>query len=99
MIVCVPSLPRLGVYVTEQLPDARVQKVALNVPVPLLLKLTVPVGVIFEPEEESETVAVQVEGALTASLAGLQLRLVLVDRIVAVRLKVLELVGWSVSPP
>ncbi len=40
---------------------------ALKLPEPLLLNVTVPVGVEVVPEEVSEAVAVQVEGAFTGS--------------------------------
>ncbi len=43
------------------------QVVALKLPAPLLLNVTVPVVVEVVPEEVSETVAVQVEGAFTGS--------------------------------
>jgi len=49
-----------------------VQLVALNVPVLLLVKLTVPVGVTGPDPELSETVTVQVVGLLFATLVGEQ---------------------------
>jgi len=49
-----------------------VQLVALNVPVLLLVKLTVPVGVTAPDPELSETVKVQVVGLLFATLVGEQ---------------------------
>jgi len=49
-----------------------VQLVALNVPVLLLVKLTVPVGVTAPDPELSETVTVQVVGLLFATLVGEQ---------------------------
>ncbi len=52
---------------TEQLPPLRVHVVELNVPDPLLLKVIVPVGDMVVPDDVSETVAVQVVGAFTAS--------------------------------
>ncbi len=74
------------------MPETKVHVEALKLPEPLLLKVTVPVGVIFVPAEVSVTVAVHVVAAFTASEAGEQVAEVLVERLVAVRLKVLELV-------
>ncbi len=59
-------------YVTVHVPADRVQLVALNVPVLLLVKLTVPVGVTAPDPELSETVTVQVVGLLFATLVGEQ---------------------------
>ena len=60
MIVAVPVA--LGVNVTEQVPAARVQLAALNVPAaPLEVNATVPVGVLMVPGEVSVTAAVQVD--------------------------------------
>jgi len=56
--------------VTLQVPEARVQVVALNVPVLLLVKLTLPVGVTAPAPEVSATVTVQVLGVLSRTLAG-----------------------------
>ena len=50
---------------------ARVQGEPVNVPVPLLVKVTVPVGVVGVAEV-SVTVAVQVVDAPKATLEGLQ---------------------------
>jgi len=58
--------------VTVHVPADRVQLVALNVPVLLLVKLTVPVGVTGPDPELSETVTVQVVGLLFATLVGEQ---------------------------
>src|SRR5207245_1754469 len=44
LIVWVPVPMTVGVYVTEHLPALRVHVVLLKVPVPLLVKVTVPVG-------------------------------------------------------
>ena len=66
--------------------------VALKLPEPLLLKVTVPVGVIFVPAEVSVKVAVQVVGAFTASLVGAHVTAVLLVRLFTMRLKVLKLV-------
>ena len=63
-------------YVTLQDPAVRVHVALLKVPVELVVKLTVPVGV---PPEEDVTVAVQLVAAPTVTEAGVQLKLVLVD--------------------
>ncbi len=57
----------------------------------LPLIMTLPEGVRAIPPELSVTVTVQVLGALTGSGFGVQVRLVRVERCVAVRLKLLEL--------
>src|SRR2546428_4328355 len=81
------------------LPES-VQLVALKVPAPLLLKLTVPVGVLFVPTSVSATVAVQVVAWPTTTVAGEQPRLVLVERVaVTATMVVPELPVWVVSPP
>ncbi len=67
------------------------QLVELKAPEALLLNVTVPEGVRAVPDEVSETVAVQVEGALTGS-GDEQVMLVEVERLLTVRLKVPELV-------
>ena len=72
---------------------------ALKVPAPLLLKLTVPVGVLFVPTSVSATVAVQVVGWPTTTDAGLQPTLVLVERKLTVTVVAPELPEWVVSPP
>jgi hypothetical protein len=61
-----------------------VQGDPVNVPVPLLVKLTVPVGALVVPGEVSVTVAVQVVGLLKLTEAGLQLTPVVVVRVVTV---------------
>jgi hypothetical protein len=64
----------LGVKVTEQLPDDRVQVVELNEPAgPVSANVTAPVGVIVEIVEVSLTVAVQVEAWFTVTVVGEQL--------------------------
>ncbi len=70
----------------------------LKEPEPELLKVIVPEGVIRVPAEESDAVAVQVVGAFTGS-GEEQLTLVLDERLETERLKLPELVEWSVSPP
>jgi len=70
-IVAVPTA--LGVNVTEQLPLTNVQLVALKVPArPVAVKATEPAGVVAPAPLVSATVAVQVEGWLTATVPGLQ---------------------------
>jgi hypothetical protein len=74
----ISALPvEIGVYVTEQLPDTRVQDVGLNEPAePVSANVTVPVGVVTDPVEVSITVAVQVEASFTTPEGGEQLTLV-----------------------
>src|SRR2546430_16621481 len=78
----------VGVWVTEQLAETPLpvsaQLELLKVPAPLLVKLTVPVGVFAAPTSVSLTVAVQVVGWPTTTDAGLQPTLVLVERLPAV---------------
>jgi hypothetical protein len=74
--------------VTLQVPDARVQLVALKVPVELLVKVTVPVGVTAPVPEESATVTVQVDATLSRTLAGAQDTVVVVARFVEARVNV-----------
>ena len=64
------------------------QLVALKVPVALLVKLTEPVGVIAPAPEESATVTVQVLGVLSRTLAGEQVTVVAVARLVDASVKV-----------
>jgi hypothetical protein len=66
------------VYVTLQVPEARVQVVALKVPVELVVKLTVPVGV---PLLDA-TVALHVLEVLSRTLAGLHETVVVVVKTV-----------------
>ena len=62
----------VGVYVTVQVADApvppRVQ--AVNVPVPLLVDVTLPPGVIAVPSEVSVTVTRQLVTLLTTIVVG-----------------------------
>ena len=70
-MVAVPAA--LGVKVTEQLPLTNVQLVALKLPArPVAAKATEPAGVVAPAPLVSATVAVQVEGWLTATVPGLQ---------------------------
>jgi hypothetical protein len=81
-------------------PEARVQDAAgVKVPVELVVKLTVPVGVIEPVPEESATVAVQVVATLSRTLAGEQETVVVVARLVEARVKDPLLPEWTESPP
>ena len=73
---------------TLQLPALKVHVVELNVPVLLLVKLTVPVGVIAPVPEESATVAVQVEGEPVPTVAGEQATVVVLALIVEAKVNV-----------
>ena len=86
-------------YVTLQVPLARLHVVLLNVPVELVDQETVPVGVMAPVPELSGTVAVQVRGVLSRTLAGLHATAVVLERIVEARVKVPELPLWLESPP
>jgi len=84
--------------VTLQVPDAKVQLVALKVPVLLLVKVTVPTGVVPPDPEPSATVAVQVSATLSRTLAVHEI--VVVDaRMVEASVKVPLLPLWTESPP
>jgi len=74
--------------VTLHVPAAKVHDVALNEPVLLLVKLTVPVGVTAPAPEESATVTVQVLGVLSRTLAGEHDTLVALARRVEANVKV-----------
>src|SRR2546427_816972 len=103
-MVWVPVPTADGVKVVEQLSGVlaagrRMLKL-MKEPAPLLLKLTVPVGVLLVPASVSLTVAVQVVGWPTTTDAGLQLTLVLVERFaVTITVVVPELPEWVLSPP
>ena len=86
-------------YATLQLPDARVQLVLLNVPVLLVVKVTVPVGVTAPAPEASATVAVHVVAAPVFMLAGLHEIVVVVARLVDATVNVPLLPVWLLSPP
>jgi len=83
--------------VTLQVPEARVQVVALNVPVLLLVKLTLPVGVTAPVPEASETVTVHVLGVLSRTLAGEQETVVAESLIVEAIVKLPLLAEWVPS--
>ena len=70
---------------TLHVPAAKVHDVALNVPVLLLVKLTVPVGVTAPAPEESATVTVQVVADPVFTDAGEQVTAVVVARLVEAR--------------
>ena len=63
------------------------------------VKLTVPVGAVAEIGVLSVTVAVQLLGLPTGTMAGEQLTAVLVSCLRAVTTKVPELLRWLASPP
>lgn len=86
-------------YVTLQLPLLRVQVVPVKLPVLLLEKVTVPVGVIAPVPEESETVAVQVVVPPVLRLLGLQVTFVVDNLKVEASVKVALLTEWILSPP
>jgi len=75
-----------------------VQVVALKVPVLLVVKLTVPVGVTAPTPEASLTVTVHVLGVLSRTLAGEHVTLVLDALIVEAMVKVPLLPVWTLSP-
>jgi hypothetical protein len=77
-----------GVKVTLQVPDAKVQLVALKEPVLLLAKVTVPVGVIAPVPDESATVAVQVDADPVPTEDGEQATVVVLERMVDVNVNV-----------
>jgi hypothetical protein len=73
--------------------------VLLKVPVELLLKVTVPVGVIAPAPDESATVAVHVVDTPEFTEAGLHETVVVVERIVDARVNEPLLPVWTESPP
>jgi hypothetical protein len=75
-----------------------VQAVLLKLPALLLLKVTVPVGVVAPAPEVSLTVAVQMVDIPCWRVLGTQLTLVEDERIVAVTVVVPLLVECVVSP-
>jgi hypothetical protein len=96
VIVCAPAA--LGVYATEHSEAFSVQVVPLNVPVLLLLKVTVPVGVVAPSPEVSLTDAVQVADIPCWSVLGAQLTLVEDERIVAVTIVAPPLAACALLP-
>ena len=75
------------------------QVVEVNVPVELVVKVTVPVGVIAPVPDESATVAVQLVAVLSRTLAGLHTTVVVVLRLVEARVKLPLLPECTLSPP
>ena len=75
------------------------QVAELKVPVELVAKVTVPVGVIAPTPEESATVAVQVDATLSNTLAGEHATVVVVARLVEARVNDPLLPEWTLSPP
>ena len=73
---------------TLQLPALRLHVVDVNVPVLLVVKVTMPVGVTAPVPEESATVAVHDVDDPTTTELGLQLTVVVEVRIVDVRVNV-----------
>src|SRR2546429_6266544 len=63
------------------------------------VKLTVPLGALAEVGVLSVTVAVQLLGLPTGTIAGMQLTSVLVSCLSAVTTKAPELPRWLASPP
>jgi hypothetical protein len=89
-MVCVPVPNAVGVYETEQMAVAplplRVQlPELLNVPLSLLVKLSLPLGVTVVPESLSVTEAVQVVALFTLTEAGKQLTEAEVVRLLTVK--------------
>jgi hypothetical protein len=74
--------------VTLQVPAVSVQLVALKVPVLLLVKVTVPVGVTAPVPEESATVAVQVVADPVPTEVGEHAIVVVLALMVEARVKV-----------
>ena len=64
------------------MPETRVQVVLLKVPVLLVVNVTVPVGVTAPVPDASATVAVQLVGVLSNTLAGLHATVVVEARMV-----------------
>ena len=75
------------------------QVVELNVPVELLVKVTVPVGVIAPVPEESATVAVQLVETPVLTDDGMHETVVVVVRLVDATVNVPLLPVWPESPP
>jgi len=82
-------------------PGASVHGEVANVPVPLVVKSTVPVGVLVVPSDESVTVAVQLLVWLVVIELGEQLTVVVVVRLLTVTVGEfvpLTLVECAMSP-
>jgi hypothetical protein len=76
-----------------------VHVVDVNVPVLLVVKVTVPVGTIAPVPDASATVAVQLVGLLVLTDAGLHDTVVLLALIVEASVKDPLLPVWTESPP
>jgi hypothetical protein len=70
----------------------------VKVPVLLVVKVTVPVGVTAPVPEESATLAVQLVGVLSSTLVGVHETVVVVVRLVEVNVNEPLLPVWLVSP-
>ena len=81
------------------MPAERVHVVEVNVPVELVVKVTVPVGVTAPVPDESAIVAVQLVAVLSRTLAGLQATVVELVRLVEARVKPPLLLECTLSPP
>ena len=80
------------------MPDANVHDVALNEPVLLVVKLTLPIGVTAPAPEASATATVHVDGVLSRTLAGEQVTVAVVALIVDARVNDPLLPVWTLSP-
>jgi hypothetical protein len=76
-----------------------VHVVELNVPVELVVKVTVPVGVVPPVPEASLTVAMHVLAVLSSTLVGLHATVVVLERIVEASVNVPLLPVCTLSPP
>ena len=72
---------------------------ALKVPVELLVKLTLPVGVIAPAPDESATVTVHVVAVPVPTVAGEHATVVVLVRIVDATVNVPLEPLWTLSPP
>ena len=85
---------------TLHVPETRVHVVLLKLPVLLVVNVTVPVGVTPPVPEASVTVAVQLVGVLSTTLAGVHDTVVVVDLIFEVTVNAaLVLPVCTLSPP
>jgi len=76
-----------------------VHVVEVNVPVELVVNVTVPVGVTAPVPDESAIVVVQLVALLSRTLAGLQVTVVELVRLVEARVKPPLLPECTLSPP
>ncbi len=72
---------------TLQAPADRVHVVEENVPVLLVVNVTVPVGVVPPVPDASTTVAVQLEAVLSRTLAGEHTTVAVLARLVEAKVK------------